>query len=70
MESHLERNLGDRCAGACQQGLGALNVSDAEGKPVMAENKYVHFSKDELPPVGAFWSLTFYDAEGTFRLSP
>jgi hypothetical protein len=42
-----------------------LNIGDAEGKPVMAENKYVlHFSKDELPPVGAFWSLTMYDAEG------
>ena len=42
-----------------------LNVSDADGKPVMGENKYVlHFSKDELPPVGAFWSLTMYDAEG------
>ena len=42
-----------------------LNVSDADGKPVMAENKYVlHFNKDELPPVGAFWSLTMYDAEG------
>src|SRR6516164_347729 len=25
MESHIERNLGDRCAAACQQGLGALN---------------------------------------------
>src|ERR1700741_3747199 len=25
MESHIELNLGDRCAGACQQGLGALN---------------------------------------------
>jgi hypothetical protein len=42
-----------------------LNVSDADGKPVMGENKYVlHFGKDELPPVGAFWSLTMYDAEG------
>jgi hypothetical protein len=42
-----------------------LNVSDADGMPVMAENKYVlHFNKDELPPVGAFWSLTLYDAEG------
>ncbi|MBX9830176.1 MAG: DUF1254 domain-containing protein [Xanthobacteraceae bacterium] len=42
-----------------------LNVSDADGKPVMAENKYVlHFDKDQLPPVGAFWSLTMYDAEG------
>src|SRR5215831_12691931 len=25
MESHIERNLSDRCAGVCQQGLGALN---------------------------------------------
>jgi len=42
-----------------------LNISDSDGKPVMAENKYVlHFSKDELPPVAAFWSLTMYDAEG------
>ncbi len=42
-----------------------LNFGDADGKPVMAENNYVlHFTKDELPPVGAFWSLTMYDAEG------
>ncbi len=42
-----------------------LNFADAAGKPVMAENKYVlHFNKDELPPVGAFWSLTMYDEEG------
>lgn len=42
-----------------------LNVADADGKPVLAENKYIlHFSKDELPPVSAFWSLTMYDVEG------
>jgi hypothetical protein len=42
-----------------------LNVADATGKPVMAENKYVlHFNKDELPPASAFWSLTMYDEEG------
>ena len=42
-----------------------LNIADADGKPVTAENRYVlHFAKDELPPVGAFWSLTMYDAEG------
>ncbi|HET9617176.1 MAG TPA: DUF1254 domain-containing protein [Pseudolabrys sp.] len=55
-------------------GLGAIpvedaiypfNVVDADGKPVTAGNKYVlHFSKSELPPVAAFWSLTMYDAEG------
>lgn len=42
-----------------------LNLFDAEGKPVMAEHKYVlYFNKDELPPVDAFWSLTMYDAQG------
>ena len=42
-----------------------VNVADADGKPVTGENKYVlHFSKDDLPPVDAFWSLTMYDAEG------
>jgi hypothetical protein len=40
-------------------------IFDSDGNPIMAENKYVlHFSKDELPPVDAFWSLTMYDAEG------
>jgi hypothetical protein len=42
-----------------------LNVADANGQPVLAENRYLlHFQKDELPPVNAFWSLTMYDAEG------
>lgn len=42
-----------------------LNVADADGNPVTADNKYVlHFNKGELPPADAFWSLTMYDAEG------
>lgn len=42
-----------------------LNVFDADGKPIDAENNYVlHFERDELPPVNAFWSLTMYDVEG------
>ena len=57
-----------------QVGLGAnqpddaiypIAISDSDGNQVMAENTYIlHFSKDELPPVDAFWSLTMYDAEG------
>ncbi len=48
-----------------EDALYPLNVADADGKPVMAENNYVlHFDKGELPPVDAFWSLTMYDAEG------
>jgi hypothetical protein len=48
-----------------------LNIADADGQPVMAENRYIlHFQKDELPPVGAFWSLTMYDAEGFQVVNP
>ena len=40
-------------------------AKDAEGKPLDgAKNRYViKFKKDELPPTGAFWSLTAYDAK-------
>jgi hypothetical protein len=40
-------------------------VADADGKPLTGEHKYVlHFSKEELPPVSAFWSVTMYDEKG------
>ena len=40
-------------------------LTDADGKPLTGENQYVlHFDKDELPPAGAFWSLTLYDKDG------
>jgi hypothetical protein len=42
-----------------------LAASDANGKPLNGKNKYVlHFDKQELPPVGAFWSITMYDEVG------
>ena len=57
-----------------QEGLGAnlpedaiypLNLGDKEGKPLDGANKYViHFDKDRMPPVSAFWSVTLYDSEG------
>lgn len=44
-------------------------VADANGKPLEGLNNYVlHFSKEELPPVDAFWSLTMYDTDG-FRVA-
>jgi hypothetical protein len=40
-------------------------VGDAEGKPLTGAHNYVmHFTKDEIPPVRAFWSVTLYDSEG------
>lgn len=42
-----------------------MNFTDADGKPVDGNNNYVlHFDKEQLPPVEAFWSLTMYDADG------
>ena len=42
-----------------------LAVGDADGKPMTGDQKYVlRFEKNELPPAGAFWSVTMYDAEG------
>ena len=57
-----------------QVGLGAnlpedaiypLNLGDETGKPLDGANKYaVHFGKEEIPPVDAFWSITLYDNDG------
>lgn len=42
-----------------------MSIADADGKPLKGEYNYVlHFAKEKLPPVEAFWSLTMYDAEG------
>jgi len=42
-----------------------LNVGDADGNPLEGSGNYVlHFAKEELPPVGAFWSVTMYDEAG------
>lgn len=42
-----------------------LCIVDADGRPLNGDHGYVlHFSKDDLPPVDAFWSLTMYDAAG------
>ncbi|WP_338441831.1 DUF1254 domain-containing protein [Synechococcus elongatus IITB4] len=57
-----------------QVGLGAnlpedaiypLNIADSTGKPLDGVNTYkLRFTKENLPPVGAFWSVTLYDQAG------
>jgi hypothetical protein len=48
-----------------------LNVADADGQPLSGDHDYrLHFARDQLPPVGAFWSVTMYDAEGFQAANP
>lgn len=42
-----------------------LSSVDSTGAPLNGANRYaITFDKGQTPPVGAFWSLTVYDAEG------
>src|SRR5438874_5928590 len=42
-----------------------LNISDEAGKPLHGAYQYaIHFEKQDIPPVQAFWSITLYDQEG------
>ena len=57
-----------------QQGLGAnlpedsvylQNLADHTAQPLHGEHRYtIHFTKDTIPPVDAFWSITLYGEEG------
>jgi hypothetical protein len=57
-----------------QLGLGAnlpedaiypVNLADNTGEPLDGSKRYkIHFTKGDIPPVRAFWSITLYDAEG------
>ena len=44
---------------------------DAEGKALTGANRYlIRFAKGQLPPVGAFWSMTMYNSKQAFVDNP
>ena len=46
-------------------------LTDANGKPFGSDNRYVlHFNKDQVPPVRAFWSLTMYNDKQLLAANP
>ena len=48
-----------------QDAIYPLNIADKDGKPLDGANNYtIHFEKDEIPPVDAFWSIPLYDDQG------
>ena len=52
-------------ANSAEDAVYPILLTDADGNPLAGDNDYViHFVRDELPPVHAFWSVTMYDAKG------
>jgi hypothetical protein len=48
-----------------EDSVSLVNVIASDGAPPSGKHRYlVHFEKDALPPVRAFWSLNMYDGEG------
>lgn len=60
-------------AAIAKQGLGAnipaealyaAAFTDKSGSPLIGSKRYtIHFDKNQIPPVNAFWSLTLYDSK-------
>jgi hypothetical protein len=67
-------------AAIANAGIGANTIEDAvyptafadvDGKPLNSDNRYaLHFNKDQVPPVHAFWSLTMYNEKQLFAANP
>ncbi|MBX3069971.1 MAG: DUF1254 domain-containing protein [Thermomicrobiales bacterium] len=46
-----------------EEAIYPIAETDADGKPLSGKHGYVlHFPPGQLPPVGAFWSITLYDS--------
>ena len=44
---------------------------DSAGNPLTGDHKYqLHFTKEQIPPVDAFWSITMYDADSYLVPNP
>jgi hypothetical protein len=53
-----------------EEAIYAKTKTGTDGQPLNGTNKYiVHFGKDNMPPVDAFWSLSMYNAT-TFLFVP
>ncbi|MEE4025775.1 DUF1254 domain-containing protein [Gordonia sp. PKS22-38] len=49
----------------------AMSETTGDGRPLRADKDYVlHFDKDQVPDVRAFWSLTLYDEQGYLAANP
>ncbi len=56
---------------AQEEFLGVGWQADVDGKPFDGTKRYsIHFAQGDLPPVGAFWSITAYTAQKLLYANP
>lgn len=57
--------LGGLGANLPEDAMYPSTAQDDRGEPLTGGNRYlIRFEPDQLPPAGAFWSLTLYDTDG------
>jgi hypothetical protein len=73
-DDHLVRAVGAMLGiygNAAEEFLGVGYPADGAGRPFDGSFRYrIRFAPDGLPPVGAFWSITVYDAARTLYANP
>lgn len=58
-------------ANVSEDAIYPTTLTDSDGRPYDSAKKYViRFSKDQLPPVRAFWSLSMYNDRQFFAANP
>jgi len=69
--ARAEVAFGGLGANAVEDAVYPTAFTDADDQPFSSDSRYVlHFSKDEIPPVRGFWSLTIYDERQLFAANP
>jgi len=54
-----------------QDSLYGINYFNKDGNPLNGTNKYIiHFNKDQIPQINAFWSITLYNSQGFLVENP
>ena len=63
--------LGGWIAVDAEESIYPTLVNDSNGEPLRDDRRYVlRFTKDQIPPVNAFWSITLYGPDMNFVANP
>lgn len=69
--ARASKSLGGWVAHDREETIYPATLKDANGEPLLDTRRYqLHFSKEQIPPANAFWSLTLYGPDMNFVANP